>query len=471
MVDYKKLGLKIGLEIHRQMDTGKLFCRCDSVLSEGSPNLKLKRFLQAVASETGEQDIVAKHEMSKDKYAIYECFDNSSCLIEQDEQPILKIDEKAFQTALQVCLLLNTEVIDVAQVMRKQVLDYSNTSGFQRTTLLGRNGYIKTESGEVGIESVCLEEDAARKIKDSKDFIVYRLDRLGIPLIEIATAPDIKTPKQAQEVAAYLGMLLKSTGYFKSGIGTIRQDLNVSIKGHPRVEIKGVQDLKLMPLVVEKEINRQLNAIKSNKAKSHVRRMNKDGSTAFLRPMPGSSRMYLETDHPNIDIPKSLLSKIELPELLTEKTIKLEKKYELSAELAREVVNNKLFIKFTKKYKLQPSYIAKVLVEVPKEIKKRFNLDIKKLKEENFDLIFKNVSSKKIQESSAIEILTQTLKGKKVNVNDFKTVDSSKLETEIKKLVESNKKVSFNGLMGLVMQKYRGKIDGKKAAELLKKFM
>jgi Glu-tRNA(Gln) amidotransferase subunit E-like FAD-binding protein len=472
MLDYKKLGLKVGLEIHRQMDCGKLFSRCDSILSEGTPELKIKRYLQAVVSETGESDIAAQHEMNKERYAIYECFPESSSLIEQDEQPPLNVDEKAFQTALQVSLLLNMEFADIVQVMRKQVLDYSNTSGFQRTMLLSRNGSIETPSGKVRIETVCLEEDSARKIKETPECVVYRLDRLGIPLIEIATAPDIKTPSQAQEVASYLGMLLKSTGMFKSGIGTIRQDLNISIKNHPRVEIKGVQDLKQMPLVIEKEIARQLQEIKSNKIpKSHVRRMNPDASTSFLRPMPGKSRMYIETDHPNIEISPSLLKQIKLPELLTEKTIKFEKKYNLSSELAREVIDNNLFEVFAKTYKLSPSYIAKVLVEIPKEIRKRFKLNVSKLKETDFKLVFENVSSKKIPESAAIDILTHILEGKRVVIADFETMDSSKLEIEIKKILQENKGAPFNALMGEVMKKFKGKIDGKKAAELLKKFM
>src|SRR3989338_3419565 len=147
--------------------------------------------------------------------------------------------------------------------MRKQVLDFSNTSGFQRTALIALNGFM--ENSKIGIESITLEEDSARKINETKDAVTYRLDRLGIPLIEIATKPDIKTPQQAKEVASYLGMLLKSTGNFKSGIGTIRQDINLSILNNPKVEIKGIQDLHSIPLVIENEVKRQLSLIKNNK--------------------------------------------------------------------------------------------------------------------------------------------------------------------------------------------------------------
>ena len=155
-------------------------------------------------------------------------------------------------------------------MMRKQVLDYSNTSGFQRTGLLARNGYVNIKNNAIEIATICIEEDAARKISEDSNKVVYRLDRLGIPLIEIATAPDIKTPEEAREVAAHIGMILKSTGKFKGGIGTIRQDLNVSIKNGARVEIKGVQELKHIPRIIENEIKRQSEIISKGK-KVHSR--------------------------------------------------------------------------------------------------------------------------------------------------------------------------------------------------------
>src|SRR3989344_2263734 len=341
MMDYNKLNLKVGLEIHRQIEGKKLFCRCPSKLSEGVPDLVVKRNLRAVESEIGEQDKSAVSEMLKEKNGIYEIFHESSCLIELDEEPILEINKDALRTVLTISKLLNCDISEDLIMMRKQVLDYSNTSGFQRTGLVARNGYVNVIDRVIEIESVCIEEDAARKVKEDSKNIVYRLDRLGIPLIEIATAPDIKNPEEARDVAAHMGMILKSTGNFKSGIGTIRQDLNVSIKNGARVEIKGVQDLRHIPKIIENEVKRQLKIIESKKkVNEEVRRVNDNLETDFLRPMPGSARMYPETDIAEI-YTKELLKEVKLPKLIVENVKELVKKG-LSEEMAKEVIKREI---------------------------------------------------------------------------------------------------------------------------------
>ncbi len=472
MNDYKKLGLKVGIEIHRQIESHKLFCHCPSELREDAPEFHVMRRLRSVASETGEQDVVADFEMKKGNHAVYEGHQGNACAIELDEEPIMEINKAAINVVLQVCKMMNMHVVDEIQIMRKQVLDYSNTSGFQRTALAARNGYIGTRTGRVGIESACVEEDAARKIGVKGDHVIYRLDRLGIPLIEITTAPDMNDPEQVKEVASYLGMILKSTGRFKSGIGTIRQDLNVSISGHPRVEIKGVQDLRLIPKVIELEVARQLENIKKREQASEVRKMNLDGTTSFLRPMPGASRMYVETDHPPISITKEVLDSITVPELITEKTIKIEHQYGLSAEHAREIVDNELFFDFVNQFKnIEPAFIAKTLIETPKEIKSRFNLDIEKLKDKDFAFVFDHVDRNEVPRSAALEILAELCKGNIVNIENYKTASDDALEKDIIAIIDKNKGASFNALMGEVMKKYRGKVDGKKAAELIKRNM
>ncbi len=468
--DYKKLGLRIGIEIHRQIESHKLFCHCPSELRDDAPEFQVMRRLRSVASETGEEDVVADFEMKKGNHALYEGHHGSACAIELDEEPIMEINHDALNVVLQVCKMMHMHVVDELQVMRKQVLDYSNTSGFQRTALVARKGYIETNTSRVGIQSVCIEEDAARKIGTQHDHVIYRLDRLGIPLIEIATAPDMNDPKHVQDVAAYLGMILKSTGRFKSGIGTIRQDLNVSIQGHPRVEIKGVQDLRLIPRVIELEIERQQENLTKKQARPEVRKMNPDATTSFLRPMPGASRMYVETDHKPLTITKQMLDIVIVPELITEKAIKLEKQYGLHAELAREVVDNELFFDFVNQFKnLEPAFIAKTLVETPKEIKARFNLDIGRLKDSDFAFVLSHVNCGDVPRSAALEILTELAKGNVVNIENYKIVSDESLEKEIIAIIDKNKGAPLNALMGEVMKKYRGRVDGKKVAELIKK--
>ena len=467
-MNYKDVGLKIGLEIHRQIETHKLFCHCKGELEDSKPEHVLKRYLHDVSSETGEKDVVAAFEKSKKKYALYEVMDASSCAVETDEEPIHKINRDALDAVLEVALMLNCKIVNPIQIMRKQVLDLSNTSGFQRTALVALDGWLETKSGRVRISSVCVEEDSARRMKTEKDHVVFRLDRLGVPLIEIATEPDIKTPEQAQEVAAYLGMVLKSTGKFKAGLGTIRQDLNVSTKGHPRVEIKGMQDLKLIPTAVLQEIKRQQG---TKNGKSEVRQVQLDGKTTFLRPMPGAARMYVETDHPLIDINEKELQKVKVSELLDEKIVKFEKKYKLSATLAREVVHNTLFVNYVNKFKhIEPNFIAKVLIELPKEMKSRLQVDSGKLEEKDYSFVLENVNKKTIPSSAVLEILVAKAKGEKVDLNKYKGISLATLEKEVKALVLQKKGVPPKALMGLIMGKYKGRVDGRKVMELLEKY-
>ncbi|MEK6860728.1 MAG: Glu-tRNA(Gln) amidotransferase subunit GatE [Nanoarchaeota archaeon] len=471
-LNYKELGLKVGLEIHRQIESHKLFCHCPSILRDDEPDIKIKRLLRAVSSEVGEKDIVAEYEMTKNKYMDYEAYKDTTCLVELDEEPIHLINQDALEVVLQVCKILNMKFVDEIQVMRKQVLDGSAVSGFQRTSSVARNGFIETKHGKVGIQTVCIEEDAARKITQDGKSITYRLDRLGIPLIEIATEPDMHDPEQAKEVAAYLGMILKSTGRFKSGLGTIRQDLNVSIKSHDRVEIKGVQDLRLIPRIVELEIKRQLENVKKGNTKGEVRKANPDGTTSFLRPMPGAARLYVETDHPGIKITKELISKTKIPELITEKALKLEKQYCLSPDMAREVIDNKLFFDFVKVFKnIEPDFIARTLIEIPKEIKARFNLDVEKLKDKDFEFAIENLNKGIIPKSAIIEILSELVKGNVINIESYRAVSDEKLEEEVKELIKTRPGISFNAVMGELQKKYKGRIDGKKAAEIIKEHL
>jgi glutamyl-tRNA(Gln) amidotransferase subunit E len=296
-LDYEKIGLKCGLEIHQQLDTSKLFCNCPSLLRQSEPDFTFNRKLHAVAGESGEVDVAAAYQVSLDREFLYQGYD-SVCLVELDEEPPHQINKEALKTVLQIAILLNAKIFPLTQIMRKTVVDGSNTSGFQRTVLIARDGYVDTKYGRVRIDSVCLEEDSSRIVGDKGNLTVYNLDRLGIPLIEIATSPDIKNPKQAKEVALFIGNILRSCK-IKRGLGTIRQDVNVSIKKGARVEIKGVQKPELIEKAVEKEAERQANLIESNeKVESEVRKVLTDGETEFLRPMPGSARMYPETDLP-----------------------------------------------------------------------------------------------------------------------------------------------------------------------------
>ena len=261
MIDYKEIGLKSGLEIHQQLATRtKLFCRCPNEIRETEQSdFEFFRFLRARESEMGEVDRAAAEQAMTRKKFIYKAYD-TTCLVENDEEPPSPLNSEALDIALKASVLFNMTPADEVFAMRKIVVDGSNTTGFQRTCFVASNGFIETPMGRVGMDTLCLEEDAASKVEAKSDATIYSLDRLGIPLIEIATAPDIKSPAQAKEVALAIGTLLRSLKV-RRGLGTIRQDVNVSIAKGARVEIKGVQALDLIEQVVENEARRQLNLL------------------------------------------------------------------------------------------------------------------------------------------------------------------------------------------------------------------
>lgn len=259
-LDYNEIGLRVGLEIHQQLDTDtKLFCSCPTKLLDDpyKNSVVIERRLRVGRSELGEVDPAALFEYRRGRVFRYVAPRESSCLVELDEEPPHDVNRDALVIALAISMALNSSPVDEIYFMRKIVVDGSNTSGFQRTAIISLGGFIDTSRGRVRIQTIALEEDSARKIGEEEGVIIYSLDRLGIPLIEISTAPDITSPEMAEETAYKIGLLMRLTGRVKRGLGTIRQDLNVSIRGGAKVEIKGVQRLELISRVVELEAYRQ----------------------------------------------------------------------------------------------------------------------------------------------------------------------------------------------------------------------
>jgi len=607
MRDWKQIGLKCGLELHIQLEGTKLFCNCATEIREDDPHFTVRRQLRAVAGESGDVDIAALKEIEKGKHFVYQGYIDSTCLVELDEQPPNALNKDALKTALQVAKMMNMHIVDQAHVMRKTVVDGSNTSGFQRTSLIAHGGEISTSKGSVRIASVCIEEDASKIIRKEKDFTVYRLDRLGIPLLEIATEPDITTPDQCLETAERIGLLVRSTGKSKRGLGTIRQDVNVSIRGGNRIEIKGAQELKLVPTLVTNEALRQEKLIeikneltqreanpippqivdvsalfkksdakiisntlanngviyalklaeftgllgkevqpgkrlgsemsdrakvaagvggifhsdelpkygitdadvdavmaavdgKSNhdafvlvaagqeKAKKalaavieradealqgvpkEVRKANPDGTTSFLRPMPGAARMYPETDIPTIPLSREWIKSIVLPELIDERAKRYEK-LGLGRDLATLAARHEqweTFDAFVNEFNsLKSAYVAEVFFGAAKTIKRQDNIDINPTKED-FLTLFKALADEKISKESVLEILK---KGKPVAlvINKFKVLSDDVLERELRRIVKQNKDIPFNALIGKAMGELRGKASGQKIMALLKK--
>ena len=260
------VGVKVGLEIHQQLATNKkLFCNCIPIDTE-EYSIKFQRKLRAAKSELGEYDPAALFEKSKSKSIVYYANPNSSCLVEQDEEPPHELDEDAKRISLIIASALKSEIFSEIYPMRKTVVDGSNTTGFQRTMLISQGGDFEVEGTKIGIQSICLEEDAAKNLGDKGIIRKFGLERLGIPLVEIATEPFEVEPQHIKKIALALGRILRSTKKVKRGLGSIRQDVNVSIKeGGVVIEVKGVQQLDQIEKVVEYEAKRQQGLLEISK--------------------------------------------------------------------------------------------------------------------------------------------------------------------------------------------------------------
>ncbi len=606
MQDYSSLGLRVGIEIHQQLDTRhKLFCYCPTIQRDAEEsNFEFFRYLRSKRSEMGEVDRAAKEEVARSKKFIYKAYD-TTCLVEADEEPPREVNREALQITILIAKMLNMEVVDEVHMMRKIVIDGSNTTGFQRTALVAFDGHIDCNGKRIGIATLCLEEEACRKIEDRGDEVVYSLDRLGIPLAEIGTMPDITSPKEAKDVAAKLGMILRSTGRVKRGLGTIRQDVNISIRDGARVEIKGVQTLDILDKIVEYEVLRQLSLLKikdelkkrgasvvnkvfdvtdvfaNTKSKvikraecvkaimlkgfaglvgkeiqpgrrlgtefadiaktfglggifhtdelpaygvskeevealrarvgagnrdavivaagkatrventliriveraeyclagvpEETRKANEDGTTSYLRPLPGAARMYPETDVPAVKITPEML-KVEIPELIEERARRYTKTYSLSHDLAYVMADSAfyhLFEEFAEK--IPATTVARVLHTAPAELRRDgINTDV--LEEEQFRMVLELIEEGRIAKEGAdeaLKILCENPRATKDEIVD-RIGSASDLDSFIAKLVEEKKDFiaekganAFKPLMGLVMKEFRGKVDGKVVAEKL----
>lgn len=622
-MDYVKLGLKCGIEIHQQLDTSKLFCSCPSEVKENEPDVKAERVMRAVAGELGDVDPAALHEFLRDRKLVYEAYSDSTCLVELDEEPPHPINQEALDTVLQVALLLNAKPVDEIQVMRKTVIDGSNTSGFQRTMLAAMNGFLESSEGRIGIPTICLEEDAARKINEDGRTVTYRVDRLGIPLIEIATDPNIKTPQHAREVAEKIGLILRSTGRVKRGLGTIRQDLNVSIRNGARIEVKGVQDLKLISKIVKWEVERQVmllevrdelkkrkiskkdvcteeSAVSASRditriladtqtrfirecmeqggqvrgirlkgfagllknklgpelaqyarslsgvggithsdelpnkyiTKEHVeliskqlslgdndafafvcgnettcdntifeitrrcrlaldgvpeetRRARDDGTTEYMRPLPGSARMYPETDEPLIALDKERIAQLNanLPEVHEDKVNRYVD-LGLSSELANQLSKSRetsFFDEVVEKHpRVNPTVVATLILAAPKEARKRHNAPIEKLTREHYDEILELLSNGKVSKDIIVELLAALAEKPRASALELAKEKGLTLLTDrevnsiVEKIVKENKELvnelgekSVGPLTGKVMTEVKGRANAEKVRSLI----
>lgn len=612
-MDYKDLGLKAGIEIHQQLDTAeKLFCRCPTVLRDVADRTgEFYRYLRATESELGEIDRAAEEEMKLVRKFCYYTYD-TVCLVDHDEEPPTPMNPEALDICLTIAKMLDMTPVEQIHTMRKLVVDGSNTSGFQRTALVALSGALPDGCR---IETICLEEEAAQRVEGE----TFSLDRLGIPLVEITTAPCMRTPKAVQEVAAYIGMVLRSTGRVKRGLGTIRQDINVSIAGGARVEIKGVQELDLIAEVVRREVDRQTNLLairdalrdrgarvdrtvvdvtalfagtKSavlKKAKfilairlcgfaglvgreiqpgrrlgsemsdyakkcgvggifhtdelpaygvtaeevarlrefvgagdddcvaivaasreragcaaeqvmiradmalagvpEETRKMLEEGSSAYMRPLPGAARMYPETDVFPIALSGALWEGIRVPELLTDRAERFVREFGLDGALARQVAFSERLPLFERAVAagVRPTLAARTLLATCRELA-RGGVAIDRVSEDDILALLSAVEAGRAAKEAIPDLLAELARTadesagtprERVDAAIAKmapAVSQADVESIVRRIVAEREAFArekgmgaLGPLMGVVMQELRGSVDGKVVSETLRR--
>ncbi len=478
-LDYSKLGFKAGLEIHQQLDTHKLFCNCPSILRKDEPDFIVQRKLHAVAGETGKVDIAVIHEAEKGKEFVYECYHENVCLVDLDEEPPHEINPEALKIALQISLLLNAKIFPITQVMRKTVIDGSNTSGFQRTAMIAHDGWVDTSYGRARIEGIFLEEDSARLTRKEDKKVIYRLDRLGIPLVEITTDASMKNPEQVREVALHIGDILRSCKV-KRGIGTIRQDVNFSIRKGDRVELKGFQDQRAMVQVINNEIRRHLSIIESGKKiAQEVRNVLPNGETEYLRPIPGRARMYPETDLPLLKIKRELIdeTKKNLPKLSSELASELEK-YGLHEEMIKLILGENKIEEFKELTGIlkNPELIAKMITLWRSELASKLKKNMEEIEEvintDTLEKLLHEIKKSNISEENVKPIFNKLMEGLPLEetLEQAKNSVPDNIEEKIMKIMREKPGLSENAYMGLVMREVKG-VNGKEVMEIIKRLL
>jgi len=622
-IDFEKIGLKVGLEIHQQLNTNKkLFCKCKPIESDEYTE-KFSRSLRTAKSELGELDPAALFEKTKSKKINYYANSQSSCLVEKDEEPPHDLDHDAKKISLLISSMLESKIFSEIHVMRKTVIDGSNTTGFQRTMLVSQGGNLNVNGKKIGVQAVCLEEDAAKLLSNKQNETNYSLDRLGVPLVEIALEPVSTKPSAVKEIALTLGRLLRATRMVKRGIGSIRQDVNISVMNSGVVEVKGVQQLDQLEKIIGYEAKRQhgliqigdklknlsititkedvfdatdifkdceskiiQNALKSkarikairirnfsgmfgfepypgirlgkeigqlvrffgiggvfhsdelpnygindsdiDKVRKHLeladedgfliiagedpkldyaivsiikriqdatngvpaetRGITQDGETIFLRPRPGASRMYPETDIPSISvIPEEIKlanDTANTTKSWDESIAEIRQKHDLNSQLSEQIFDSEymeLFEKICENKKNSANFVASILCSSITNLERQ-GLDATLLKPEHIIESFELLASGKIPKESLEIIFERIMSGKSENVSmamqstDISSMDEDELNEILDETIQKNmelvRKLGKNAvttLMGIAMKEVRGKASGKIVNDLLRK--
>lgn len=447
-------GVKIGLEIHEQLDTeSKLFCSCPTDYRDVEPN---KSICPVCTGQPGSKPF--------------------------------GVNEKALNAAIKIAIALNCKIVEnkPVQMRRKHYVYPDLPSGYQRTSeSIGVDGSL----GSVRIHEVHLEEDPGRFFL-REGFV--DLNRSGTPLVEITTDPVFDSPAHAREWLEKLSSILDYLDVTKKEEGTMRIDANISLNNGNKVEIKNINSFRNVEKALTFEITRQEDLIRRNQ---NVERETRHFDEKMVLTSP-SRKKETEEDYrymPDPDIPpmvinKELVEKTKktLPELPQSKAARFVKQYKLSGQNAENVVSDPyaadMFENVAKS--VDPVLASNWFVG---QLKKTLNynsmtLRDSKITEKQLTALLKMLEKGKITERAAELVLREMVsrggEPEKI-VENLGLLEFGDLNTIVKEILDKNeravtdytigKKEAFEYLVGQVMKITKGSADPEEIRRLLKK--
>lgn len=466
-------GVIIGLEVHTQLSTAsKLFCGCSTDYREDEPNTHV-------------------------------C---PVCLGLPGSLPV--INRRAVEYALKVAKALNCQVAEECEFARKNYFYPDLPKGFQITMYdrpIGIKGFVEIEGDEgekrIGITRVHLEEDPGRLVHagegDRPKYTLVDYNRSGIPLLEIVTEPDLRSPKEARRFLNALRTTLEYLGVFEGEReGALRVDANISIEGQNRVEIKNISSYRGVEKALTFEITRQRSMMRRGLGIERETRhfMEARGITTSSRSkeVEHDYRYFPEPDLRPLRL-RSWLDHIQLPEMPAARRERFMVQYHLSLTHARTLTGDPRLAEFYEQVAhvdalLAATWVADTLLG---ELNYR-DLQIAALPPERFEALLRLLKSGAVTERGAVEILRQMLDRaarheaieapeaimKRLDLGRDQAADIEAIAAEV---VASNapavsdyrsgKKEALNFLVGQMMKITRGKADPRELRRVLEQLL
>ena len=449
--------VKIGLEIHAYLNTEeKLFCNCKSehTNKEAKPNTNICPI----------------------------------CTGQPGSKPMLP-NKTAIDKIVEIGHVLNCKINEELTWQRKHYSWPDNPKGYQ-STISGPHAIENASKGKflgIGITEIHLEEDPAAWNPDTGE-IDY--NRSGAPLVEIVTDPDFKS---ADEVTSWLNGLLATLSYIKAidKSAGIKSDVNVSVPGGTRIELKNINSLTNIHNAIIIEEQRQLIDLPKEQ---ETRRYDADkGTTSLMRSKENAAdyKFVADPDLPKIKIDKKLIKELKdkLPETPFEKLEKLIKKYKIDKKAA-ETLTKKLEI---------VEFFEKVIEKIPKELAvpwttiellgvlnhQKKELEEVEIKPEHFIELLKLLESNILTPLKAKDILRQfvpkSFSPKKLAKENEAISDEGEIGQIAEQVIQENKKAvddyklgnaqSINFLIGQVMRLTNKRADYVTAKKILEEIL